>query len=151
MVHISFGLASLRVNLIEYSCFPTTCYPQPSTLKGFFSSCQIVSSYSFELLSSILWPAPSSSVVLWGILLILETLFVLWGYHSMGVFQSLTWMVSSLLLHVSCHYSGILQLLATLSSCFVGSWCNIAKTSSSLNCFVLFDRLSEDGMPLTTV
>ena len=151
MVYISFGLASLRVDSIEYSCFPTTCYLQSSTLESFFSSCQIISSYSFKLLPSILWPVSSSSVVLWGILLILETLFVPWDYSFMGVFKSLTQMVSFLLLHVSCHYTGILQLLATPSSCLVDSWCNVTKMSPSLDWFILFDHLFEGDMPLTTV
>ena len=104
MTYISFSLASLRVDSIKYSCFPTTCYLWPLTLESFFFFCQIVSSYSFKLLLLILWPAPNSSVILWGILLILETLFVPWGHSSMGVFQSLTQIVSSLLPHVSCHY-----------------------------------------------
>ena len=82
----------------RYFYFPTTCCFQLSVLEDFFSPCQIVSSCSFELLLSILWSASGSSVVLWGILLILETLFVPQGSSSMSVFQSLTWMVSFLLL-----------------------------------------------------
>ena len=137
--------------MIRYFYFPTTCCFQLSVLEDFFSPCQIVSSCSFELLLSILWSASGSSVVLWGILLILETLFVPQGSSSMSVFQSLTWMVSFLLLYVSCHYIGIPQLLATPSSCLVDNWYNVTKMSPSLNWFILFDCPSEGSMPLTTV
>ena len=68
-----------------------------------------------------LWPAPSSSITLQGILLILETLFVPQGHSFMGVFQSLVQMESFLLLHVFYHYTGIPQQLTIPSSCPAGS------------------------------
>ena len=84
-------------------------------------SCHIAFSLfplSFPLLSLLL-PSlfPSSLIGLPN----LVSPFPLLGFLSRGVFHSSHRMESVLLLHVSCHYIGILLLLVTLSSCLVYS------------------------------
>ena len=150
-VYIFYCPASLRVGSNGYFSFPTTCCHQPSILEDSSFSCQTASSYSSELLSLRLLLVPSFSVVPSWILLLMESLFALWGLLSMGVFQSLTQMGSSLLLHVSCHYTKILQWPVNLSNHLVGNSHNIVETFLSLDWFFPFDHLFGDGMPSIVV
>ena len=150
-VHIFYCPASLRVSSNRYFCFPAICCRQPLILEDSFFFCQTASSYSSELLPLHSLLVLSFSVVPSWILLLIESPFVPWGLLSMDVFQSLTWMGSFLLPHVSCHYTGILQRPANLSNHLVGNSHNVIETFLSFDWFFLFDHLFRDSMPLIVV
>ena len=82
-------------------------------------------------------------------LLDLVSLFSLLGFLSMGVFHSSHRMESVLLLHVLCHYTGILLLLAILFNRLVCSWCSVLETLRFLDWSFLFGHLFVDSRPLT--
>ena len=150
-VHIFYCPASLKVSLNGYFCFPATRCCQPSILEDFSFSCQTASLYSSKLLLLCSLLVASFSVVSSWILLLVESPFAPWCLLSMGVFQSLIWMGSSLLSHVSCHYTGILQWPANLSNHLDGNSHNVIETFLSLDWFFPFDYLFGDGMPSIVV
>ena len=150
-VHIFYCPASLRVGSNEYFCFPTTHGLQPSILEDSSFSCQIdSSSFSKLLLVHSLLVSNFSVVPLW-IPLLMESSFVPQGLLFIDVFQSSTWIVSSLLPHVVCHYTEILQWPANLSNHPVGNSHNVVGTFLFLDWSFPFDHLFEDGMPLIVV
>ena len=108
-------------------------------------SCHIAFSLfplSFPLLSLLL-PSlfPSSLIGLPN----LVSPFPLLGFLSRGVFHSSHRMESVLLLHVSCHYIGILLLLVTLSNCLV---CSLYSVLVSRTCGAGAEYLEWSGITL---